>query len=170
MAPQTSRPQRTTSISRRTIDLKAMAASILAPRKKPAHKTSTRVRSRKPPTPPPESSSDDEIEVQTACPRGHPPRERTPINLDEQEYIVSCTANFDDKKVWQDCNSCHLGTYKVQEFNAKAIKAATKEAERMRTGLEIGGCVATISGAKLKQCAKGQGVGGPKTTGRLLKR
>ena len=61
---------------------------------------------------------------------------------------------FDDKKVWFDVNSCQLGDFKVHEYNAKSIKAVGKEAERMKTDFELGSCVATISGARLKQTAK----------------
>ena len=81
-------------------------------------------------------------------------REPTPVLLEELEYTVSCITFFDDKQVWFDVNFCHLHNFKIHEYNAKSIKAITKEAERMKSEFELSSCVATISGARMKQTAK----------------
>ena len=81
-------------------------------------------------------------------------QEAMPLRLEELEYRVSGTTFFDDKKVWFDVNSCLLGDFKVHEYNAKSVKAVAKEADRKKTDFELGSCVATICGTRLKQTAK----------------
>jgi hypothetical protein len=72
------------------------------------------------------SSSDETEEEPTPKPSQR--CEPTPVVLEELEYMVSCITFFDEKKVWTDVNSCHLGDFKVHEYNSKSIKAVTKEA------------------------------------------
>jgi hypothetical protein len=134
-------------------DLAALASAIIAPKQKNARKTSTKKNAKRPPLLVSESSSDSETGVQPS--QSTRSSQKLPsINVEEQEYTVSCTAFYDDKKVWFDVNVCRLRSFKVHDFNAKSIVAVTKEAERLKTGFELASCVVTISATRLKQCAK----------------
>ena len=153
MSSETSRPKRTIIPNRRTRDLASIADAILAPRKKSAPKRSTKNNAKKALPPPSESSSDSDIEVQPSQ-INRSSQKQPSINVEEQEFTVSCTALYDNKKVWFDVNVCRLGTFKVHDFNAKTIIAVTKEAERLKTGFELASCAVTIGAPRLKQCAK----------------
>jgi hypothetical protein len=50
-----------------------------------------------------------------------------------------------------DASNFHLKQFKIHDFNAKSIKAITKEADRLRADFELESCIATISGLKQKQ-------------------
>lgn len=58
------------------------------------------------------------------------------------------------KKVWFDLSSYRLKDFKFHNYNSKSIIAVEKEAERIHMSAELNSCVATISGTRLKQCAK----------------
>ena len=82
--------------------------------------------------------------------RGRHPRKQISTNLDELEYFVNCAA-FDEKKVWFVGDSYRLGTFKLHEFNAKAIMAVDAMAERMKAGSELAtSCVVTTNRENLK--------------------
>jgi hypothetical protein len=153
MSSEASRPRRTLTPSAQKRLVDAMPKDILAPCKKPTKPAQKRRSSIRVPTPPPDKSSSNEIEEEP-MPRSNQRHEPTPIVLENLEYTVSCTTFFDEKKVWFDANTCHLGEFKVHDYNAKSIKAVAREAERMKTDFELSSYVATLSGARLKQTAK----------------
>jgi len=153
MASEGSRPRRTPAPSSRAAKYAVIAEAILAPKRKLVKTKAKKVRHREDPIPMQQPSSSDENDTEEAPIRQHQ-REPTPIDVNELEYTISCTTFFDGKKVWFDVDSCHLREFNVHEYNAKSIKAVTSEAQRIKMGFELVSSVATISGNKLKNCAK----------------
>jgi hypothetical protein len=125
----------------------AMAADILRPKQKPARPRPKKGATKNPPPPPPQPAQSSEDEEET-LPTPRQRREPTPVNLDELQYTISCSTNYEDKKVWFDASACRLKEFKVHDYNTKSIKAVTKEAEKIKMDFELSSCVATIAAGK----------------------
>ena len=122
---------------------------IVISKQKRTKKSTTK---RKPPPPPRTPTPPTQSEEEEAQP---PLKQRNmPVDVYECKYTIACVTMFNDKKLFPDTGSYHLGTFKLHDYNAKGTKAVHKAAEKAKVGYELESAVATISGQRLKQSSK----------------
>ena len=97
-----------------------------------------------------ESDTESIVEVlhQTAKPS------KISIDVTDCKYTLSCITIFNDRKFNQDSSSFHLGEFNVHDYNARAIKAVQKHAEKAKLGYELDCALVVISAPRLKQLMK----------------
>jgi len=102
------------------------------------------------PSPAPDSDRESIIEVlrQTTKPS------KVPIDVTECKYTLGCITTFNNRKFNQDSGSFHLGEFNIHEYNARAIKAVQKHAEKAKLGYELDSALAVVSTPWLKQLMK----------------
>ena len=152
MSAEGSRPHRITVPSTCIQKIAEIADAIFAPRKKPTKSSKRKRPPKQPIAPPPKSSQSSDIDDEPVPMTKK--RELAPVNVDELLYVVNCVTILDDKKIWFDVHSCNLKQFKVHDANTKSIIVATREAEKVKMGIELSSSVATITGTRAKQMLK----------------